>query len=298
MGSGVIGFVLSGGANLGSVHVGMVQALLEAGIKPDVIVGTSIGAVNAGHLAADPSLDQVEELRDLWCDARAREIFPLNPIANARALFREGALFSSHYWRRFVERRAPYENIEDAAVTLRITATDYEEGRSVCFDSGSLVDAIMASTALPGVFPPYRVGDRWFIDGAVSEQLPLRAALECGADTIYVMAVSVPSPPPGRRTPLTILRHSVTILLYPRLRLDALDLPGEHPSLRIVQVPSVKTQISLWDMSRHDELITTAYETTRRFLEAEHDHDDRVEVATVPQMEVETHVPEEPVVES
>jgi len=294
----VIGFVLSGGANLGSVHVGMVQALLEAGIKPDVIVGTSIGAVNAGHLAADPSLDQVAELRELWCDARAREIFPLNPIANARALFREGAMFSSHYWRRFVERRAPYENIEDAAVTLRITATDYEEGQSVCFDSGSLVDAIMASTALPGIFPPYRIGDRWFIDGAVSEQLPLRAALECGADTIYVMAVSVPSPPPGRRTPLAILRHSVTILLYPRLRLDALDLPGQHPSLRIVQVPSVKTQISLWDMSRHDELITTAYETTKRFLEAEHDQDDCVEVATVPQMEVETQVPEEPVVES
>jgi NTE family protein len=293
----VIGFVLSGGANLGSVHVGMLQALLESGIKPDVVVGTSIGAVNAAYLAADPSLEQVDRLRELWCDARAREIFPLNPIANARALFREGAFFSPHYWRRFIERRAPYENIEDAAVTLRITATDYEEGRSVCFESGPVVDAVMASTALPGIFPPFRLDGRWFIDGAISEQLPLKAALECGADTIYVMAVSVPSPPPDRRTPLAILRHSVTILLYPRIRLDALDLPGEHPSLRIVQVPSIKTQVSLWDMSRHDELIATAYETTKRFLEAEHDQDDRVDVATVPEMEVETQVPAEPVVE-
>ena len=293
----MIGFVLSGGANLGSVHVGMLQALLEAGIKPDVIVGTSIGAVNAGYLAGEPSLAQVDGLRELWCDARAREIFPLNPLANARALFKEGALFSSHGWRRFVEQRAPYRNLEDAAVPVRITATDYEEGRSVTFDSGSLVDAIIASTALPGVFPPYPIGDRLFIDGAISEQLPLKVVLEAGADTIYVMAVSVPSPPTGRRTPLRILRHSVTILLYPRIRLDALDLPGDHPSLRIIQVPSVKTEISLWDMSRHDELIDTAYETTKKFLEAEHD-DDRVEVATVPEMEIATQRPDEPAVKS
>jgi len=145
--------VLSGGANLGSVHVGMVRALLEADIKPDVIVGTSIGAVNAGYLAADPSLDQVDRLQELWCEARARDIFSLNPIANCRALFREGSLFSAHCWRRFVERRAPYRDIEEAAVPLRITATDYEEGRSVVFDSGSLVDAVMASTALPAIFP-------------------------------------------------------------------------------------------------------------------------------------------------
>jgi len=294
----MIGFVLSGGANLGSVHVGMVRALLEAGIKPDVIVGTSIGAVNAAYLAADPSLEQVDELQRLWCEAKARDIFPLNPIANCRALFKEGALFSPHCWRRFVERRAPYRNIEDAAVPLRITATDYEEGRSVVFDSGPLVDAIMASTALPAIFPPYRIDDRLYLDGAISDQLPLKVALDGGADTIFVMAVSVPSPPPDRRSPLAILRHSVTILLYPRIRLDALNLPDGHGSLRIVQVPSVKTQVSLWDMSRHEELIKVAYESTKRFLEAEHDEDDRVDVATVPEMKVETQVPEEPAVES
>jgi NTE family protein len=288
----MIGFVLSGGANLGSVHVGMLKALLEADIKPDVIVGTSIGAVNAGFLAADPSLEQVEKLRKLWCDVKAREIFSLNPLANCRALFREGALCSADGWRRFLEQRAPYRNIEDAAVPLRITATDYDEGRSVVFDSGPGVDAVMASTAIPGIFPPYRIGDRWFLDGAISESLPLKVALDAGADTIYVMAVNVPSPPPDRRSPLAVLRHSVTILLFPRIRLDALGLPGEHPSLKIIQVPAVKTQVSLWDMSRHDDLIATAYETTKEFLEAEQGQDDRIDVATVPKMEVETQVPE------
>lgn len=289
--------MLSGGANLGSVHVGMLKALLEENIKPDVVVGTSIGAVNAAGIAADPSLEQVERMREMWCGVKAREIFPLNPVANCRALFREGALFSSHRWRQFLERRATYENIEEAAVPLRITATDYDEGRSVVFDSGPVLDAVMASTALPGIFPPCRLGARWYLDGAISDQLPLKVALDAGAHTIYVMAVGVPSPPPDRRSPLAVLRHAVTILLFPRIRLDALSLSGQHDSVRIIQVPSVKTQVSLWDMSRHDELISTAYDTTKEFLQAEHDQDERIDVATVPEMEVETQVPEEPAAE-
>ena len=293
----MIGFVLSGGANLGSLHVGMLQALLEDGIKPDVIVGTSIGAVNAAALAGDPSLECVDRLRQMWCEVRAREIFPLNPLIHGRALFREGALFSSHGWRAFLERRGTYTNIEEAIVPLRITATDFEEGRSVVFDSGPVLEAVMASTALPGIFPPHRVGGRWYLDGAISDQLPLKVALEAGAHTIYVMAINVPSPPPDRRSPLAVLRHAVTILLFPRIRLDALDLPGDQQSVRIVQVPSVRTQVSLWDMSRHDELIKAAYECTKEFLGAEHDQDERIDVATIPEMEVETQIPEEPAVD-
>jgi NTE family protein len=294
----VIGFVLSGGANLGSLHVGMLQALLEAGIKPDIIVGTSIGSVNAAHLAADPSPEQVERLRECWCDVRVRDIFPLSPVHNARALFRQGALFSPHRWREFVTERLPYRTFEETAVPLRITATEYDEGQSVVFDSGPVVEAVLASTALPAIFPPHEINGRFYLDGAISNQLPLKVAFDAGAETVYVMAVSVPSPPPDRRSPLAVLRHSLTILLFPRIRLDALDLPGEHPKLRIVQVPSVATQVSLWDMSRHDELIATAYESTKEFLEAEHGDDDQTEVAEVPEMEVETQTPEEPVVEA
>ena len=293
----MIGFVLSGGANLGSLHVGMVKALLEAGIKPDVIVGTSIGAVNAAHLAYDPSLEQVERLQDCWRGVRARDIFPLSPVQNARALFRKGGFFSSHRWEKFLTERLPYRTFDQTAVPLRITATDYEEGQSVVFDSGSVVDAVLASTALPAVFPPHEIDGRCYIDGAISDQMPLKVAIEAGAQTVYVMAVNVPSPPLERRSPLTILRHSLTILLFPRIRLDALDLPSEHDKLRIVQVPSVSTQVSLWDMSRHEDLIATAYESTKEFLEAEHNHDKRIEVASVPEMEVETQTPEDPVVD-
>jgi len=259
----VIGFVLSGGANLGSLHVGMLQALLEAGVKPDVVVGTSIGAVNAAHLAFDPSLEQVERLKECWCSVRARDIFPLSPLHNAPALFRTGAFFSPHRWRAFLTRHLPYRAFEETAI-----------------------------------FPPHEIDGRCYLDGAISDQLPLKVALEAGAHTVYVMAVSVPSPPVDRRSPFAILRHSLTILLFPRIRLDALDLPGEHPKLRIVQIPSVQTQVSLWDMSRHEELITTAYEATKEFLQAEHDREDGIDVASIPEMEVETQTPEDPIVEA
>jgi NTE family protein len=294
----MIGFVLSGGANLGSIHVGMLRALLEGGVKPDVIVGTSIGAVNAAYLASDPSVETVDQLNQLWCDVRARDIFPLSPFRNAPTLFRKGGFFSSHKWRDFITERLPYRDFDETAVPLKITATGFEDGQSVVLEKGSAVDAIMASTALPGIFPPHEIDGCCYLDGAISDQLPLKVALEAGAHTIYVMAISVPSPPLDRRSPFSILRHSLTILLFPRVRLDALDLPGDQETVRIIQVPSIQTQVSLWDMSRHQELIDTAYETTKEFLEHEHDDDEQIDVASVPEMEIETQTPEEPVVEA
>jgi NTE family protein len=290
----VNGFVLSGAANLGSIQVGMLKALLEAGIVPEVLVGTSIGAVNAAFLAADPTLDQAQALCELWSEVRARHIFPPNPWVIGKALFHQGSLFPSEPWRRFLEERLPYARIEDAAVPLRITATDFEEGTSVVLDSGPVVEAVLASTALPSIFPPHRIGDRLYLDGALSDQVPMKPAIEAGADTVYVMAVSVPRPPPDRRSPGGILRHSLTILLFPRIRLDALQLQTGHAGLRIVQVPSVSTQVSLWDMSRHRELIGRAYDQVVEFLaereaeDAEDEHGARV--ASVPDTEVEAEL--------
>lgn len=289
-------FVLSGGGNLGSIQVGMVQALAEAGVTPGTLVGTSIGAVNAAVLAADPSPEGVARLRQLWTSVRSRDVFPFRPWQMGRALLRQGSLFPAEAWRRVVEAAIPYRRIEDAAVPLRITATDFEDGRPILFDSGPVVDAVLASTALPLVFPPHRIGDRHYLDGALSDQVPLKAAVDAGAKTIYVLAVSFPAPPPELHSPRGILRHSITILLFPRIRLDALGLPGAESDLRVVQVPSVPSQVALWDFSRNTELIETAYENTRRFLadrdQADVPHEQRTRVETVPEMTVEVDVQE------
>lgn len=285
-------FVLSGGGNLGSIQVGMLRALLEAGVRPGALVGTSIGAVNAAALAGDPSAEGVERLCRLWTSVRSRDVFPFHrPWRMARALVRQGALFPAESWRRFIERHIPYQRIEEAAVPLQITATDFENGRPILFDSGSVVDAVLASTALPLVFPPHRIGACHYLDGALSDQVPLKPAVETGADTIYVLAVSFPAPPPELRSPLGILRHSITILLFPRIRLDALGLPDTQGDLRVVQVPSVPSQVALWDFSHNADLIEQGYENTARFLADRDDpevpHDQQTRVETVPELTVE-----------
>jgi NTE family protein len=243
----------------------MLRALLEAGIVPDVLVGASIGSVNAAFLAADPCLDQVMALEEVWTDLRSRDIFSWNPLGIGGALLRRGAVFPPERWRRFLERRIPYERIEEAAVPLRIAATDFDDGASVILDSGSVVDAVMASTSLPVIFPPHRIGEHCYLDGVLSDQVPLKPAIEAGADTVYVLAVSSLAPPPDLRSAGKILRHSLTILLFPKIRLDA-HAPSAEDDLQIIKIPSGGAQVALTDMSRHGELIEQGYQETVRFL--------------------------------
>ncbi|MDQ3886616.1 MAG: patatin-like phospholipase family protein [Actinomycetota bacterium] len=259
-------FVLSGGGNLGSIQVGMLRALLEAEIVPDILVGTSIGSVNAAFMAADPSLDQVTALSEIWTGLRSRDIFSWNPLGIGSALVGRGAVFPPERWRRFLQQQIPYERIEQAAIPLRIGATDFDDGTSVILDSGSVVDAVMASTSLPVVFPPHRIGEHRYLDGVLSEQVPLKPAIEAGADTIYILAVSSSHPPPDLRSPGEIFRHSLTILLFPRIRLDVLGLPNEQDNLRIIKIPSGGAQVALTDMSRHGDLIEQGYQETVEFL--------------------------------
>jgi NTE family protein len=294
-------FVLSGGGNLGSIQVGMLRALFERGITPDVLVGTSIGSVNAAFLAADPSLERVEELCEIWRRARSRDAFSWNPFLMAHAALRRGSLFPSERWRRFLTRHITFERIEDAAVPLRIMVTDFEDGSPVILDTGPVIDAVMASTCLPGIFPPQRVGDHLYLDGVLAEQVPLKPAIDASADTVYVLATSHASPSPDVRSPGQILRHALTILLFPRIRLDALELPDRHPSLKIIQIPSVGAQVALWDMSCQDKLIEGAYRETVDFLaeqERSEGESDRVDVADIPEMKVEVDVRDAPEVET
>jgi NTE family protein len=260
-------FVLSGGANLGAEQAGMLEALLEAEIVPDVLVGTSIGSANAAFLAADPTLRRAQELSALWRRVRPREIFPLNPLGLARAMMRGGALFSTDPLRRLLEREIPYRFAEHARLPLRIVATAFDDGSEVVFGSGSVIDAVLASCALPGIFAPHEIGGRLYLDGGLVDHVPLGPAVEAGADTIYVLSVGSPCPPPAdHRSARAVLMHSVGLLLSQRVRLDEAHLPDHHPIMRLVQIPPVCTQIGFRDFSRSDELIRTAKKQTARFL--------------------------------
>jgi predicted acylesterase/phospholipase RssA len=169
-------FVLSGGGNLGAVQVGMLYALLEAGIKPDAIFGSSIGALNGAFLASHADLAGMEELAELWVSVHRREVFPMSVAALLRGVFgHQQFLFESLGLRSLLLRASfGFERIEDAPIMLRVMATDLSTGEAVVLDSGETIKALLASSAIPGVFPPVEIDDRILIDD-------LRAAHDAGS---------------------------------------------------------------------------------------------------------------------
>jgi NTE family protein len=296
-------FVFSGGANLGSVQVGMVQGLLESGVAPDLVVGTSIGAANAAYIAADPSVERARELGKVWGRLRSADVFPLNPLRALRSLARTGAVFSPDPLRRLLGRELGFERIEDATVPLRIVSTRFADGEEVVFEQGPVMDAILASTALPGIFPPHGIAGRLYLDGGLSDQVPLQPAVEAGANRVYVLSVGFPCPPSAdHRSARSVLLHSIGILLSQRIRVHSTDLFAQ-PNLEIVQLPPVCTEVGLRDFSKSSALIDQAREQTLRFLAGQacptcrHEHDDATrggihEGTAVPEVRSQSLAPE------
>ena len=262
----MIAFVLSGGGSLGAAQAGMLEALLERDIVPDLLVGTSIGAANAAFLAAEPTLPRARALSALWRSLKSRDIFPIGPVRTLRSILREGSLFPAAPLRGIIERHSPYTAIERAPVPLRIVATDFSDGTETVFDSGPVADAVLASTALPGVFPPHSMAGRLYLDGGLVDHVPLAPAIAMGADTIYVLSCSFPCPPnTSRRSARSVLAHSVGILLSQRIRVDVEDVQG-RPELKVVSLPPVCEHAALRDLGRAGSLVERARDQARLFL--------------------------------
>jgi NTE family protein len=189
-----VAFVLSGGASLGAIQVGMLRALVEHGIRPEVIVGTSVGAVNGAFLACrDFGPAAVDELAELWLGVRRGQIFPVGPFTGLlgflgarRNLVPGGAL------RRLIARHTDCELLEDLPTPLHVVACDVRNGEEVRLSRGPLVDAVMASAAIPGILPPVDWEGRLLIDGGVMNNTPITHAVELGAEQIYVLPTGGP----------------------------------------------------------------------------------------------------------
>src|SRR5262249_61485734 len=135
----------------------MLRTLLSCGVRPDFVVGSSVGAINAGYFAGAPNADGVAALAQIWSGLRRRDVFPLT-VVNAFGLLRHpGYLVDPSGLRRLIETNMPFTRLEDAAIPLHIMATN-QQGQPVRLSSGSAVEAILASAAIPGVFPPVDIG--------------------------------------------------------------------------------------------------------------------------------------------
>lgn len=215
-------FVLSGGASLAAVQVGMLQALAGAGVRPDVVVGTSAGAFNAAWVAGHPDDRSLDELEHIWVGLRRHDVFQPDPVHLAGAVLgRRNHLFSSSGLKALAERHLAFRLIEHAAIPLHVVTTEVITGREHLVSKGSAVKALMASAAIPAVFAPVTIQGRALMDGGVADNTPIKHAVDLDADRIYVLpggyACALRHPPASA---LGMALHALTLLIEQRLIID------------------------------------------------------------------------------
>jgi NTE family protein len=185
-----VAFVLGGGGVLGAHEVGMLRALAERDIRPDLILGTSVGAVNGAVFAGDPTPSGVERLTRLWAETKLSEITPGGVLRRVSTLARTGThLESFQVARDRLEEALPAKRIEDLPTPYQCVAASIERAAEHWFTSGNLAEAVLASCAVPGILPPVKIGEEHFIDGGIVNSIPVARAVRLGASTIYVLQV-------------------------------------------------------------------------------------------------------------
>lgn len=265
-----VAFVLSGGGNQGVSQVGMLRALLERGIVPDVVIGTSAGALNGAAVAAAPEQASVDHLADVWTTTESASVFPEGRIARMWNVIQRGpSLFSGWGLSEVVERARTVERFEDLAVPLRVVATDLDTGAEVVLAAGPLQPALLASAALPGIFPPVEHDGRRLVDGGVVNNVPLWHALSGRIDRVYVCNVSGELAERATRSPLDVVMRAFTISRGQRHQLELRHVPKD---VGVVELPRPADGRELFDFAGGEELIEEAYSLAHRALDA---HDTR-----------------------
>ncbi|PRY55634.1 NTE family protein [Knoellia remsis] len=195
-------FVLGGGGVLGTTQIGMLRALAEQGIRPDVVLGTSIGALNGAFVAANPSVEGITALADLWRAMGSSGIFLENPMRSAARIARfRTHILSSKPLRKVIDEHLPVDTFEELDVDFQCVAACIETADAQWFSSGELVDPVIASCTVPGLFPPVVIDGRHYLDGGLVHSIPVGRAVQLGADRIFVLQVGrveQPLTPPRR----------------------------------------------------------------------------------------------------
>jgi NTE family protein len=221
-------FVLGGGGVLGAVEVGMLRALFERGIGPDLVLGTSVGALNGAMVARDPSPAVIDRLTDLWLAAAVgREVYGDRPLRTVRRAVATGThIYSASPMRRRLVEEFGELRFEDLPVRFQVCAASIERAAEHWFHSGPLVDAIVASAAVPGLLPPARVGEEHFLDGGIVNSIPVDRAVKLGADLIYVLQVGrIDRPLSVPKRPWEVARVSFEIARRHRFAREMSELP-------------------------------------------------------------------------
>lgn len=266
-----VAFVLGGGGVRGAVQIGMLRALLESGIRPDLIVGTSIGAINGALVASDPRPAVIERLLDAWTSPEASAVYGDSLFAQFTRLVRTRThLNSPTPLRRLLERALGADTrFEDLPVRLRVVAASIERAAEHVFDSGPLIDAVLASASVPGLLPPTRIGEEHFIDGGIVNSIPISHAVEVGARTVFVLQVGrVEAPLEAPQSAVDTARVAFEVARRHRYARDMATIP-EGVTLHVLPSGGTDGDNTLLSYRRMDTVrgrIDRAYEASREFL--------------------------------
>lgn len=194
--------VLGGGGTLGALQVGFIERILAIGIPIDFVVGTSVGALNAAYVAFHETHEH-DCLRDIWLDRAGSRLFHRSPFRMARQLWRSRmSLYDGAAVVDVLRQHLEADDFGAARIPLHVTATNLCDGRRYILNGGSILRALRASTAVPGLLPPVQIDGEWFADGAISAALDIDAAIELGAT--HVIAIDL-RPEPQHRCPSSIV---------------------------------------------------------------------------------------------
>jgi NTE family protein len=258
-------FVFAGGGSFGAIQVGMLQSLAAHGVSADMVVGSSVGALNGAFYAGDPTLDGAKRLADIWRGLRRHDVFPITWRTMLGFLWRRDFLIPHDGVRKLIDDHIPYRNLQDAAMPVHIVATDIITGDAVVLSEGSTAEAIVASTAIPGAFSPIRYKDYFLADGAISSNTPVRVAVRKGATRLIVLptghACATEAPPVGA---VANALHALTLLIARQL---VGELENLGPDIEYYVVPPLCPLVgSPYDFSRTADHIDRAILTTDAWL--------------------------------
>jgi NTE family protein len=258
-------FVFAGGGSFGAIQVGMMQALVAHGLTADLVVGSSVGAMNGAYYAGAPTLDGVKQLATIWRGLTRRDVFPISFRSFAGFLWRRDFLISHSGVRKLINDHLPYKNLEQAKIPVHIVTTNIVSGETVVLSEGSAAEAIVASTAIPGAFAPVKYRDLFLADGAISSNTPINIAIEKGARRLIIMptgfACAGHAPPAGA---VATALHALTLLIARQMttELEYLDSAIEY----CVVPPLCPLVGSPYDFSRTDDHIARAVKSTEQWI--------------------------------
>src|ERR1700743_618728 len=258
-------FVFAGGGSFGAIQVGMLHSLTAHGISADMVVGSSVGALNGAFYAGDPALGGVERLGEIWRGLNRRDVFPVTWRTLLGFLWRRDFLIPHDGIRKLIDDHIPYSNLQDAKLPLHIVATDIITGDSMVLSEGSTAEAIVASTAIPGAFAPVYYRDHYLADGAISSNTPIRVAIQKGARRLIILptghACATDAPPVGA---VANALHALTLLISRQL---VSDLERLGPEIEYAVVPPLCPLVgSPYDFTRTADHIRRAIDATDAWL--------------------------------